>query len=186
MLEGLGPQFVVLRDTVQTHLKLSADQKRKLEDRLQGIIEEHMEFSQKTQDVKEADQAKEFAPYQKKAQEKMAAFLKETLKDEQLKRLRQIALQREGLLGTLDQPEVGAELKITEDQRKQLMGVMQEFQSKIAPVIREAQSGGDPEGLQRKVMKIRRELGAKAEAILTDAQKKQWQEMRGEPFALDD
>ena len=64
------------------------------------------------------------------------------------------------------------------------MGVVQDMQKKIEPLIKEAQSGGNPEEIRPKVMKIRKEHEAKIEAILTDVQKKQWKEMLGKPLDL--
>ena len=84
------------------------------------------------------------------------------------------------------QPEVARELKITDEQQNQFMGVVQEMQKKIEPLIKEAQSGGNREEIWPKIMKLRNEHEAKIEALLTDGQKKQWKEMIGNPFALDD
>jgi hypothetical protein len=114
----------------------------------------------------------------------LAAVLKDTLKDDQRKRLRQLELQQEGpfVLGG----ELGKELKITDDQRKQFMAVVQDLQKKVEPLVKEAQSGGNPDDIRPKLMKIRKEHEGKIEAILTDAQKKQWQEMLGKPLDLDE
>ena len=42
------------------------------------------------------------------------------------------------------------------------------------------------EEIRPKAMKIRKEHEGKIEALLTDAQKKQWKEMLGKPFDLDE
>jgi hypothetical protein len=66
------------------------------------------------------------------------------------------------------------------------MAVVQDMQKKIAPLIKEAQSGGDPQEIRPKAMKIRKEHEGKIEALLTDAQKKQWKEVLGKPLNLDE
>jgi hypothetical protein len=66
------------------------------------------------------------------------------------------------------------------------MAVVPGMQTKIEPLIKEAQSGGKPDEIGPKVMKIRKDYEGKIEAVLTDAQKKQWQEMLGKPFDLGD
>ena len=66
------------------------------------------------------------------------------------------------------------------------MAVVQDMQKKVGPLIKEAQSGGNPEEIRPKVMKIRKEHEGKIEALLTDAQKKQWKEMLGKPLNLDE
>ena len=50
--------------------------------------------------------------------------------------------------------------------------------------MKEAQSGGNPQEIRPKVIKIRKEHEGKIEAILSDAQKKQWKDMLGKPFDI--
>jgi vacuolar-type H+-ATPase subunit H len=82
--------------------------------------------------------------------------------------------------------ELGKDLKITHEQRKQFMAVIQDMQKKIEPLIKEAHSGGYVEEIRPKAMKIRKEHEDQIEALLTDAQKKQWKEMLGKPLDLDE
>ena len=183
--EALGSPFAAFRDKVQTELKLSANQEQKFDDELQARVQEAMEFFQKLEGRTPEDREKALHEYRPKVHEKLATFLKATLKPDQLKRFRQLELQLEGAFA-LGQPEVGKELKITDQQRMQFMAVVQDLQKKIEPLIKEAHEGGNPEEIRPKVMHIRKEHEAKIEAILTDAQKKQWKEMLGERFTLDD
>ena len=62
------------------------------------------------------------------------------------------------------------------------MAMMQQAQKEIEPLLEEAQKGGNPKEIQPKVIKIRDDLEAKLEALLTDAQKTQWKEMLGKPM----
>ena len=66
------------------------------------------------------------------------------------------------------------------------MQIVQDMQKRIEPLIKEAESGGNPEEIRPKAMKIRKEHEDQIEALLTDAQKKQWKEMLGKPFAIND
>jgi len=189
--KGLSNQlqgsFVVFRAKVQEDLKLSTEQKEKVEQHLKELIPDVMQFFQKIDGLKGEEREKELKAYRPKAQEKLAAFLKETLKDDQRKRLRQLELQQEGALVLLHgDGQIGKDLKITDEQRKQFMPVIQEMQKKIEPLTKEAKSGGKPEEIWPKIMKIRREHEGRIVDLLTDAQKKQWQEMLGKPLALDD
>jgi hypothetical protein len=182
---GLGPQFMVFRAKVQEHLKVSDDQKKKLQEPLEGFLKEMTEVFQSLDGVKPEEREKKIGPYRQKAHEKLAALLKETLKEEQLKQLRQLVLQQEGLFA-LGHPEVMAELKVTDEQKKQFMSVVQELQTKIEPLFQEAQSAGNPQELGPKVRKLHKQYEGKIEGILSDAQKKRWKEMLGEPFDLGD
>ena len=61
------------------------------------------------------------------------------------------------------------------------MGVIQDMQKKIEPLLKKAQSGGNPEEIRPKVIKIRKDHEEKIEKLMTDAQREQWNAMRGKP-----
>jgi len=183
--QALGPTFLVFRSKVQEELKLSDEQKQKLQKRLQNTAQGAMQFFQKLGDKKPEEREKELHAYRENAQENMTAFLKETLKEEQFKRLRQVMLQREDLFA-LGHAEIMKELEITNEQRQQFVEVVQGMQQKVEPLLKEAQAGGKPEEIRPKVLKHREEHVGRIEAILSDAQKKQWKEMLGKPFTIDD
>ncbi len=183
----LQGSFVVFRAKVQEDLKLTDEQKEKLEQHLKELLPDVMQFFQKIDGLKGEDREKELKAYRPKAQEKLAAVLKETLKDDQRKRLRQIEVQQEGALALWHgDGQIAKDLKITDEQRKQFMPVIQEMQKKIEPLAKEAKSGGNSQEIWPKIMKIRREHESKIVDLLTDGQKKQWQEMVGKPLNLDD
>jgi hypothetical protein len=183
----LQGSFVVFRAKVQEDLKLSTEQKEKVEEHLKERISEAMQLFQKIDGLKGEEREKELKAYRPKAQEKLAAFLKETLKDDQRKRLRQLELQQEGALVLLHgDGQIGKDLKITDEQRKQFMAVVQDLHKKIEPLIKEAQSGGNPQEIWPKIMKIRREHEGRIVDLLTDSQKKQWQAMVGKSLNLDE
>jgi hypothetical protein len=181
---GGGP-FLVFRDKAQEELKLSDRQK-------EIVLEEFPEYAQETKKVfdriaelKPREPEKELQSHRQKCHEKLTALLKDTLKAEQLKRLQQLELQQHGPHG-LGRPDVVKELHITAEQQTQFMGVIQEMQKKIEPLMKEAQSGGNPQEIRPRVMAIRKDHERKMEAILSDAQKKQWRMMIGNPFDLGD
>lgn len=185
LIEVFGPPFQVFRDKVQKELKLSDDQKQKLEDRLLETVQDAMEFFQKLEGLTPAERDKELQAYRQKAHERLAAFLKDVLKPEQLQRMRQIELQQEGLF-SLGRPDVMAEMKLDDDQRQRFMKNMMEMQHKLEPLIKEAQEKGNPEEIRPKAMALRKEYAGRIESILTDSQKERWKKMLGEPFGLDD
>jgi hypothetical protein len=183
----LKGSFLVFIAKVQEELKLSEAQKEKVEQHLRDLIPEFMELFQKIDGLKGEEREKELKAYRPKAQEKLAAFLKETLKDDQRKRLIQLELQQEGAFVLLPgDSEFGKDLKITDEQQKQFMPVIQNMQKKIEPLIKEAQSGGDPKEIRLKIIKVRKDHEGKLEALLTDAQKKQWKEKIGKLLDLDE
>ena len=184
--KNLQGSFMVYRDKVQEDLKLTNEQKGKLEGHLKEQLPDFMKFFEGLGEKKQVEREKELTAFRQKAQEKLAAVLKETLKEDQSKRLRQLELQQEGAFALVHGEEVGKALKITDEQRKQFMAVVQDMQKKIEPLIKEAKSGRNPEEIRPKIMKVRKEHEGKIEALLTDGQKKQWKEMLGKPLQLDD
>jgi Asp-tRNA(Asn)/Glu-tRNA(Gln) amidotransferase C subunit len=181
-----GP-FMVFRDAVQEELKLTDEEKEKLEEHLREQLPDIMPFFESLQDVQGEEREAKLKAFRKKAHEKLTPVLKATLKQDQTKRLHQLMLQQEGALALWHgEPAIGKELKITDEQRKQFMAIVQDLQKKVGPLIKEAQSGGDPQEIRPKVMKIKKEHEDQIEALLTDAQKKQWKEMLGKPVALDE
>jgi Tol biopolymer transport system component len=133
--------------------------------------------------LKPEEREKELGEYRLKVHKELATFLKELLKDDQLKRLRQIELQQEGALA-LVQPEIEEELNISDEQRQRFAAMIQQMQTKLEPLIQEAQKGGKPEEIRPKILKVRKDHEDMIEAILYNAQRKQWKEMLGRPLEL--
>jgi hypothetical protein len=183
--EMLGPPFLVFRDRVQKELKLSDEQKKKLEKRLQETVQGAMQFFTTLGDRKPEEREKALHAFRERVQENLTAFLQGLLQEAQFKRLRQVMLQREGLFA-LGNAEVMKELDITDRQRQQFVDVVQEMQKKIEPLLKEAHKGSKPEEIRPRVMKIRKEHEKKIEALLTATQRKRWKEMLGNPLNLDD
>ncbi len=177
----LGGSFLVLRDRIQEELKLTEEQRAKLEQHLRKLLPDAMRFFQKIEGLKPQEREQELGAYRPKAHEELAAVLKETLNTGQRARLRQLELQREGLFGS---GEIWKDLPVTDEQRRQFVAVIQEMKQKIEPLLEEARKGGNPDEIRPRVMKLRADLQRKLEALLTDAQKKQWKEMLGKPMDL--
>jgi hypothetical protein len=148
----LGEPAIISRDYVQDELKLSDDQKQKLQ--------------------------KSLLP---DAPEKVWELVMGTLDKTQFERFKQLELQHEGP-PALFRPEIASTLQITDEQRKQFIVLIQALQKTIEPLMKEAKAGGNQEEIRLKVIKQREDCQGKMEALMTDAQKKQWHELTGEPF----
>lgn len=186
LVEALGGPFLVFRDKVQEELKLSDEQRQKLEEKFPEYVQETMKVFEKLQDVKPPEREKAMQEHRRKSDEKLTALLKDVLDAAQRDRLFQLQLQRAGAFALLGENEAFLKLKITEAQRKQFMEVVQQMQKRIEPLAKEIESGGRPEEIMPKVMKVRREHESRIEALLTDTQRKQWSKLLGKPFKLDE
>ncbi|HEV3122469.1 MAG TPA: hypothetical protein VGY53_11225, partial [Isosphaeraceae bacterium] len=181
--EALGPPLLVFHPKVQIELKVKDDQKQKLDERLMEQIQEAMQFFQRLEGTKPEERGKELEQFRRKVHDAMSGFLQKTLEPDQLKRFRQIMLQQEGAFVLLND-EISKELEIKDEQRRQLMSLVQELQRKVEPLVQEAQTKGNPQEIRPKVLQLREDYGRKLEAVLTETQKKQWKELLGKPLDL--
>ncbi len=187
LAENLQGSFLVFRNKVQEDLRLTADQKEKLEQYFKACLPDAMKFFEKIDGLKREEREKELGGYRPKAREKLAAVIMETLQEDQRKRLRQLELQQEGPFALHHgDVEIRKDLRITDEQRKQFMAVILEMQTKIVPLLKDVDSGGDPQQIWPKLMKIRKEHEGRIEALLSDAQKQQWNKMLGKLLDLGD
>ena len=157
-----GQPSIITRDYVQDECKLSDEQKQKLSNNSPGFM--------KIVDTHD--------------NEKIWAFVRETMNAEQFKRFEQLELQHDGP-PALFRPQIAQELKITDGQRQQFMGLVQEMTKEVQPLIQESKSAGNPEKMEEfrlKVIKLRLDCMGKMIALMSDTQKKQWQEMTGKAF----
>jgi hypothetical protein len=182
LMNALGTPFMVFRDKVMDELKVTDEQREKL---IQHFRDEAQRSAQVFDSLQGSAQEREqkSREHQKKGQERLANFLKDTLKADQLNRLRQVELQREGLRTIADRPDLFEALKITQQQKMQFVPIFEEMQKKLAPLIQEK---GNPEEILPKVRQLLKETSDKLEAVLDEAQQKQWKDMLGKPFDLGD
>jgi hypothetical protein len=180
LVEALGAPFVVFREKVLDELKVTGDQREKL---MQLALEQLMETGPFLDSLpaEGPEREKKLGEHREAAREKLAKHLKEVLQPAQRDRLRQVTLQREGAFN-LGRDDVRGELKITQEQMKKFMAIVQDLQRKAEPLVKEARAGGNPEEIRPKIEQLRKDHARELEAVLTDAQKKQWKEMLGPPF----
>src|ERR1700679_3564072 len=79
--ENLHGSLVVFRAKAQEDLKLSDEQKEKLEQHLRELLPDAMQFFQSMEGLKPEEREKELKAFRPKVQAKLAAVLKETLKE---------------------------------------------------------------------------------------------------------
>jgi len=184
LVEALGTPFIVFRDKVLDELKVSDEQKEKL---MQHMMQQIMETGPFLDSLAQTGQEREkkLSEHRKIAHEQLAKLEKEVLQPGQRNRLRQVMLQQEGSFA-LGQDDVRKELKITEEQLAKFMAIVRELQKNVEPLVKEAQSGGKPEEIRPKIEQLRKDHAKKLEAVLSDAQKKQWKDLLGPPFELGD
>ncbi len=107
--------------------------------------------------------------------------LEAMLKPEQTKRFKQIVFQARGIENLTD-PEVAKALKVTGEQADKVKGLVDNSRSEMREV--QQSSGSDRQVMMEKFQAIRKEINAKAMALMTADQKTMYKEMSGEPFEI--
>ncbi len=105
--------------------------------------------------------------------------LTEILDGDQIDRLNGIIVQVAGPAAMMD-PIIGEKLGITADQRDEMQTIARDAMSEI----RDAFQAGDRDGMREKMTEIQADIAKQSVAILTESQRTQLDEMKGEPFEL--
>jgi hypothetical protein len=112
--------------------------------------------------------------------------IEKVLKPDQFKRFRQIELQARGNNAFKDKG-VQKALKFTDDQVKSINGLLEGSDKEIAdltPKFGGGKKGGDFKGAFEKIQNVQKETKEKILTALTKDQRKQWREMIGEEFKM--
>ena len=170
LAHNIGCSFLLFRTKVLGELQVTPEQKEKLDQHLRTLLPAALQVLQQSNGGR--------GKYNQQTHEAMAPVLKGILTEGQRARLHQLELQKDLLFGPdWNMPE----LQITDAQRRQFMGPVQETQQKTQALMAAIRQGANPDEIRPKALQLRLDLEARLETLLTDAQKKQWQEMQGPP-----
>jgi Spy/CpxP family protein refolding chaperone len=161
-----NPGMLLRSEQIQKELEIVDDQLKELE----AIGEEMRESFQGLRDMSPEERDEKFREINKELETR----LNEVLLPHQQKRLKQITTQmgsrgRDGVAGMLTDGDLGKDLKVTEDQKKKLREVVESARTEMDEQMR----------------KVRKDFEDKLLSVLTPEQRKQYEEMLGEPFEMD-
>jgi hypothetical protein len=114
----------------------------------------------------------------KKLTDEFDGKVKDLLSVDQFKRLKQIQIQSQGS-AALNNPEMASELKLSDDQKKQLTELAREFARKQFDLFRD---GGKPQERLAKRLELNTERDNKAIDLLTNEQKEKFAALKGSTF----
>jgi hypothetical protein len=187
---GMGAMFnspVALLNIpeVRKELNTSDEQNKEVDDLLAKANEARGNFNpQEVQNLSDEERQKRFDEMRKKAEEANKAAeekLGKILKPEQLTRLHQLSLQRQGITA-VTRPEVAKQLGLSQEQVDKIQKVQEE--SRPQGGFGGFQNLSDEERQKRFAEMRERQEKAQADmlAVLTDDQKTKWTEMKGKDF----
>lgn len=177
---GGGGGLLLANKSVQDELKLTKDQKEKVNEVSKKAQEK---IAAALKDVPRDQRREKMAAVMKEVNEENKKALAGVLKDDQQKRYKQIQTQVRGIRAFGD-PEIQKALNLTDEQKTSIKEISEGIQKKIAEETK------DLEGRERftKGREIRQKLTKEAmgqvASKLTPEQKKTWKDLTGEKFEI--
>ena len=181
--------FLLRGEAVQKELDLDKEQVAAITALAGQMQTEAMEIMSGLQDLTEEERKEEMPNLMKMISEKgkeLQGKVDKTLKPKQTARLKELSIQRRNP-GALQDDEVVAVLKLTDDQKKQLDAIRDEAGKEQEAIRRSSlrrrrrRPHGDREPSSRP---CKRSIGDKALAVLTAEQREQFEKMKGEKFTF--
>jgi hypothetical protein len=181
------PAVLVLNPAVLRELGIEDDKEVQKLRQIPILIRQKAEEEiQALKEIKEKD-PKEFErrrqEVRKRTMEAGEQQLERVLQPEQMKRLRQIALQMHGFQG-LQKPDVTATLHLTDAQEQQIKQLIAAGNAEMLDRVKSEKrdGGGNLEQMWKLTQPVRTATLAKAVALLDSKQKATWDDLVGEPF----
>jgi hypothetical protein len=173
--------------SVQKELEIVDDQKTKIaeanEKMMTSIREVFSGMEPPSPDMTPEEMTKRREEMQKKMQPLQDAFIKSIesiLLPNQVKRLKEIALQIAGVQA-LNDKQVQDELKLSPDQTAKIKSIGEASMKKIQDLF---SGGGDPQAAMQKMPEIRQDTEKQLMGVLTDAQKASLEKMKGQKLDI--
>jgi Spy/CpxP family protein refolding chaperone len=168
-----------------TELKLTEDQKSKLQELSDRTMESMREKMQALRDELQGSSPEEGREKMQAAMKELADAtykdLKSILDEGQYARYHQINLQAMGV-DAFSQKEVQDKLKITDDQKQKIESLGADLREELRGLRDEFQN--DFQGMMQKSRELRAAALAKVTELLTEDQKGAWKELTGKPFTM--
>jgi Spy/CpxP family protein refolding chaperone len=168
--EQVQKELELLPDQIADFTKLREESFSKMREQFAGF-----------RDLSEEERRKkgeEMRPQMEKMQKELQDKMKEILLPHQNDRLRELFVQARGT-GALDDADIAAELKITDDQKKQIAEVREKQREKFGAMFQNRGEGNDED--RRKQFETLREESTKLTLdVLSSEQRDQFEKMKGE------
>jgi hypothetical protein len=177
---GGSAEDLLQHPDVQKELKLSSQQVQNINQIRRAVHEKHREEMDKLRDLDAEERLRKQALLAKTVSQETMSALSRVLRPEQSRRLEQIHVQHQGLRAFSD-PKVDKALRLTDNQKQSIRKIGEEAAQEARLLFRVAAQSGFQETL-KKIEKVRRKALEKCVALLSDEQRRAWQELIGDPF----
>jgi hypothetical protein len=185
---GGGVWVMLLNKDVQKELKLGDEQVTKAAKVSQDVVQKHREELTRLTGPGAAlhgdeAQLKKQVKLSRMVTDEVVEGMGDSLKPEQAKRFKQLALQQNIQLsgaGVFQDSEVDKALKLTDKQKEQLKGLTEDLQKKQQSAVKDAK--GNYQEMFKMLGTVNKESVEGVVKTLTEDQKKTWKDLLGEPF----
>jgi hypothetical protein len=187
---GIG--FLVQNEAVQKELKIEKDQATKVAEAVKKVNDKHADALAKLRDLEGDERRTKSRELNQTISTETLTAVTEVLNPDQVKRLKQIELQRTGADAYV-RSEVQTALKLTAEQKDKVKVIVDESNKQMQE-LRGAGGQGRQRGQgnrgggfganQEKINALRKETADKFVAVLTDDQKKEWKGLTGAEFTM--
>jgi Spy/CpxP family protein refolding chaperone len=181
---GVDAPMLLANPGVQKEIKLSDKQHAQVKKVVQEVFDKYKpEFQKAGRD--QAKRLKLMADSTQETRDRLRNELPDILKPEQLKRLKEIQIQVNGIV-SFKREDVQKELNLTDEQKEKIKGIGEGLKKDVAALFKDAASAPlrkMPEAM-RKSKELKDAATRKAVETLTEEQQKSWQKMHGEKFDL--
>jgi hypothetical protein len=177
---GGGIDGLVRMPEVQKELKLDKEEVDKATEALKKVNDAHQEDRAKLRDLDQEERMVKMRELGQVVYTESMTALNDVFKPDQIKRLKQLYLQRLGA-GAFTNAEVVKELKLTSEQQDKIKTINEDSRAAMRELFQSGQ-GGAGAGAMQKMEGLNKETMSKVVGVLTDDQKKSWKEMTGDEF----
>jgi hypothetical protein len=179
---GGGAAGFLMAPNVQKDLKLTDTQVKKVQETLREIAERHQGDYSALRDASPDVRWTKIATLNETVSDEVKSAL--SFSAEQSKRFDQTGLQAHGL-NAFASRTVDETLKLTDDQKSKIRELVEATRSSFAGASNDNASEQERTEARNKRAVAQKENMAKVQSMLTDDQKKAWQELIGEPIHIE-
>jgi len=177
--------FMLRNDAVRKELGVNDEQQALLADLGRQLQQDAFEVLSGLQDLTPEEQEEVMPEVIEMIAERGTAAqgkVDEILDDSQTARLKELSLQSRGAQA-LEDDEIVAALKITDEQKEKLAEVREEGSQALQEAFQKLRGGGGDQGdIRKKMTELRNKLSDKGLAVLTPDQRQQFEKMKGVKF----
>ena len=179
---GGGLAGLIENAGVQQELKLDTEQVEKAKAAVDKVREKHSADRAKLQDLSQEERREQSRAINQAVSEETMKALENVLRPEQIKRFKQIELQRRGA-AAFTEPEVQKALKLTGEQKAKIKTIAADAAQERRELFQGGANRGGQEA-QQKMAAVRKATMERVSAVLTDDQKQTCKELLGQPFEV--